>query len=336
MTAIVWSGEKIRLNLLKKRAMCGSIATVLVLCCIMIPYQVSAVIVDIEGLQSTYQKGDTIVFYVNVEIESGERIPINFISLVLQKGPQGYILNFTATGVKLSGPWWANVEFMSTYGSGYGYGYYYYQYDYGERYGYDHQYGYGYDFGYGYGYRGDLRYKITLDSNGMDAGIYDVWAEVDTGSSIHPKFSSDFYQFELVQGTNKPKAPTVTSISLTGPSMENISIMFDASPDDGGGFDNVVQYNIYRSVNGGPYNLYDVIPAVNAIIYSWSDSWAGDGDLNFYNYTIRASDGTQESEDTVPHGKTVIPLTNGKWKLISIPLVQYSNNFFEVFGTIDA
>jgi hypothetical protein len=105
---------------------------------------------------------------------------------------------------------------------------------------------------------------------------------------------------------------------------ENIDIMWNASPDDGGGENDVVGYTVYRSTTGvnGTYDFAAWLPAAGSMSYVWVDIGVGDGDWNNYFYIVRANDtGGNEEANTDRVGKFVNYLT-ADWNLVSIPLIQ--------------
>ncbi len=129
-----------------------------------------------------------------------------------------------------------------------------------------------------------------------------------------------------------PLPPTNLDIALLGTDLE---LTWSASPDDGGGANDVKGYVIYRatSVNGPYVNVSFVSSGLST--YSWVDSGKGDLDWNKYFYIVRAKDMDDledDNEDKV--GKFVSSLEQG-WNLISVPLVQSDTKREEVLKTID-
>ena len=103
-------------------------------------------------------RGEMITFTTEIDIPSGERLPIEELNLKLS-GPQEISCKFDTAGNKISGCDGISIE--RTQNSFYGYGY---------NYGY---FGYGYNFGYGYGYEtGKLKYIIKFDTTNYLAGDY--------------------------------------------------------------------------------------------------------------------------------------------------------------------
>ncbi|MBS3077519.1 hypothetical protein J4233_04575 [Candidatus Pacearchaeota archaeon] len=108
-------------------------------------------------------QGQKIQFTVEVDIQNGESLPIEFLILTLE-GPESQTCKFSPNG-EIMGSCKGILEIKRVGTIDYGYGY---------NYGYSH--GYGYNFGYGYGYggklSGKLTYKITLDTTDYSLGDY--------------------------------------------------------------------------------------------------------------------------------------------------------------------
>ncbi len=175
----------------------------------LLPGNAGAVVVTVQNLESEYTRGETIDILGSITIESGEQIPINYISMDV-KGATTFNASFTVDGAPIFLPAGVNVTLLSQYNPdyGYGYGYGYYYYDYGYLYGYDYNYGYGYDFGYGYGYLGQLTYRITIDTGILNPGNHTLQLHAQTGRIIHERFSSVLYPFTIASGAALiPHAP---------------------------------------------------------------------------------------------------------------------------------
>jgi hypothetical protein len=116
----------------------------------------------------------------------------------------------------------------------------------------------------------------------------------------------------------------------------DVLLTWNKSMDDGGGEDDVVGYSVYRSSNGvnGLYEFADWIEANGSISYSWTDSNAGDGDLNDYFYIVRANDtlGIEEQNQNKV-GKVSYNLQEG-FNLISVSLEQTDTTRDVVLQTV--
>lgn len=117
-----------------------------------------------------------------------------------------------------------------------------------------------------------------------------------------------------------PLHPLNLIIDLLG---ADLQLQWEASGDDGAGFDDVVSYEIYRaSYVGGPYVNVGSVLADDSPSYSWTDSGKGDLDWNNYFYIVRAKD-SDDLEDSNENrvGKFASNLAED-WNLFSTPLVQ--------------
>jgi parallel beta-helix repeat protein len=134
---------------------------------------------------------------------------------------------------------------------------------------------------------------------------------------------------------NPPLPPFDLDIILIPGSLADLELSWAASPDDGGGENDVVAYNIYRAVAvGGPFTYVDSVPATGAASYSWIDSGKGDGDWNNYFYIVRAEDSEGlEDDNEVKVGKFASYLVEG-WNLVSVPMVQSDTALGTVLQTL--
>jgi len=126
------------------------------------PAEAFSISLDIPDTST--EKGGINVFTGEVNIQSGENLPIEYLELQLD-GPESVNCKFNVNGSIISGCKGIAIQQISTTGYGYGYGY-------GE-------YGYGYSFGYGYGYtQGKLKYEFTLNTSDYATGDYDTGLNV--------------------------------------------------------------------------------------------------------------------------------------------------------------
>lgn len=123
-----------------------------------------------------------------------------------------------------------------------------------------------------------------------------------------------------------PAPPSDLDANLVTGALEDVKLTWTASSDDGAGDNNVAGYTVYKSSTGiyGTYEFAAWIPALGipSHTYEWTDSKAGDGDLNNYFYIVRANDTFgNEEKNTNKVGKFVSQLDEG-WNMISVPLIQ--------------
>ncbi|MBM3499237.1 MAG: fibronectin type III domain-containing protein [Armatimonadetes bacterium] len=82
-----------------------------------------------------------------------------------------------------------------------------------------------------------------------------------------------------------------------------LQVAFRGSPDDGGGADDVVRYEVARKKVGGAYAPLRNVQATDSQTYQFTDSGLTAG--VDYVYAIRAYDGTWYSSEATGRGKTV-------------------------------
>jgi hypothetical protein len=133
-------------------------------------------------------------------------------------------------------------------------------------------------------------------------------------------------------------AVNLNAILVPG-SLEDVKLIWNASEDDGAGYDDVAGYTVYKSTTG-LYGSYDFAAWISALgipthTYEWTDYGAGDGDWNNYFYKVRVndtSDNEEQNDDKV--GKFVWYLEKS-WNLFSVPLIQSDTSRETVLQTID-
>ncbi len=133
-----------------------------------------------------------------------------------------------------------------------------------------------------------------------------------------------------------PEAPTMISATLGGSSMEDVTLTWSLSADDGAGDNSVVNYSIYRDTtydfNGSSYQLIGVIPNGTT---NFVDNLAGEGDPNNYFYRVCSTDSLARTNCTVDQaGKFTRPLSSGP-NLVSIPLIQDDSSVTTILQTVE-
>ncbi len=153
------------------------IVTAIIVTILLYPAPVYAVQVSITGLNGqSVTQGYTKTFYINLLIETGERIPVDTVRITVT-GPTSFTYEFSAASGGVQTHITLDAPMLLNYGEGdyYGYGY-----------GYFPSTGYGYDYypaGYGYGFYGPttLTWQATLTSTySLPAGEYHMTAEVES------------------------------------------------------------------------------------------------------------------------------------------------------------
>lgn len=154
---------------------------------------VNAVSVTITGLSGTQSYG-TQTFNVDITIDGEDKfVPITNLSLDIT-GARTQTCVFSLDGTPISGYDGITITQIPAPSGSYGYGY-----------GYDSESGYGYNFPYGYGYGynsgaggGSITYTYQITFTGFLPGSYNVVANLNTGTSVHPAFSSSAAVFSIV------------------------------------------------------------------------------------------------------------------------------------------
>jgi parallel beta-helix repeat protein len=135
--------------------------------------------------------------------------------------------------------------------------------------------------------------------------------------------------------TTPPGAPVILQADLTGNALENVTVKWVLSSDDGAGQNSVVEYSVHR---GTTYdiNALGYLPA--AIVPSgtieFNDNLTGEGNPNNYFYRICAVDLNNLTNCSVNQaGKFTRSLANGP-NLVSIPVIQIDENIETVLKTV--
>ncbi len=132
-------------------------------------------------------------------------------------------------------------------------------------------------------------------------------------------------------GAQRPAMPIMTD-ALLAPTLANVTLNWDASPDDLTG--DIINYTIYRATDYlGPYQYVDDVIATQSPSYTWTDIGTGHGDPLNYFYCVRAFDGVLESECPDIGAKFTMPLAAGV-HLISIPVNASDASVESIFQTI--
>ncbi len=135
--------------------------------------------------------------------------------------------------------------------------------------------------------------------------------------------------------TTTPGAPVILQADLSGNGLENVTITWDLSSDDGAGQDSVVRYSINRGttfdVNAVGYQPVATVPSGTI---QYNDNMTGEGDPNNYFYRICAVDLNNLTNCSANQaGKFTLSLMNGP-NLVSIPLMQSDENIETVLQTV--
>jgi len=166
---------------------------------------------------------------------------------------------------------------------------------------------------------------ITPQTTGSPDDICDVQRDIYMNGI-------DFYP----SAVRPPKPPANISAELTGDNLENVTISWDASPDDP---TRVTSYDIYYSPtydNGElNYEFLSEIPATGASKYNYAAQDMGEGDPSYYFFYVQATDmeGYIIKNDTQV-AKFTRHLSPGK-QLVSVPLIQGDESVASVLQTLE-
>ncbi len=131
------------------------------------------------------------------------------------------------------------------------------------------------------------------------------------------------------------RPPELIRATLGGWNLENLTLAWSLSPDDGDGLGSVVRYDVYRNMTYEPDAWgYELIASPSNGTSTFVDSGTGEGDQNDYFYQVCAVDTFNYSACSENQaGKFTRPLSNGP-NLISIPLIQSNGSIENVLQTV--
>ena len=164
------------------------------------------------------------------------------------------------------------------------------------------------------------------DQPGSD-GIGDQPYEIDTDSR-------DLYPLMLPVGTALPRPPSSPQATLSGRNLENVTITWTLSMDDGDGLRSVVGYEILRGTVYDPKGLgYGLTGSVPNGTCVYVDSLEGEGNPDTYFYRVCAIDAFNTTCAVAQASKFTHPLTPGP-NLVSVPLIQSNESIETVLQTV--
>jgi len=174
----------------------------------------------------------------------------------------------------------------------------------------------------------DLKSGPNQDQPGSD-GLGDTPYVIDPNSE-------DRYPL-MSPATGIPvRPPRVLDATLSGDVLENVTIMWETSPDDGKGLQSVSGYRIYRGTTFDSLGLsYGLVASLSNGTTAFVDSGVGEGDANNYFYRVCAvSQNNSQECDVNQAAKFTHPLAPGP-NLISIPLIQSNKSIEYVLQTVE-
>ncbi|MCJ2564143.1 MAG: hypothetical protein LN417_08670, partial [Candidatus Thermoplasmatota archaeon] len=169
------------------------------------------------------------------------------------------------------------------------------------------------------------------------AGIHDICVIVDSHYNITELDEGNNLacnQIEVIP-SETPMPPTDLSAYLSGQDIENVTLIWNLSPDDGAGRDNVEGYEILRGsfYDSGllGYSNLSFLPAGTVVFV---DAGAGEGDPSNHFYLVCAvSDSNLSDCSSKQAAKFTRPLASGP-NLVSTPLVQSNESIETVLQTV--
>jgi len=137
-------------------------------------------------------------------------------------------------------------------------------------------------------------------------------------------------------GSVPPQPPVITDAVLSGNSLENATLHWSLSPDDGMGNVSVVAYEVYRGTAYDPSGLgYQFIIALPNGTTTFTDASVGEGDPSNYFYQVCAADANHNRGCSGNQAaKFTRPLSPGP-SLVSIPLIQSNESIETVLQTVE-
>lgn len=152
---------------------------------------------------------------------------------------------------------------------------------------------------------------------------------------IVPTYSVDRYPLVCPYGRPCARPPYNSMAELSGKDLENITITWSHSPDDGTGKESVIGYEVRRSTlyqsDGSGYTPIIALPNGTSVFV---DYMAGEGNPDNYFYQVCAQDLRGISScDKRQVAKSTRPLSKGL-NLVSIPLIQSDESLGKVLQTL--
>jgi len=148
--------------------------------------------------------------------------------------------------------------------------------------------------------------------------------------------SQDNYPLVHSFETSPSLAPTNLESHLSGRDLENVTLTWNLSGDDGAGRDDIVEYLLFIGTTYHPSG-FGYVPLANVTngTSMFADAFAGEGDPDSYFYRVCAVNAQRIPSCTVGQaGKFTRPLSRGP-TLVSIPLSQNNESIETVLQTVE-
>lgn len=158
----------------------------------------------------------------------------------------------------------------------------------------------------------------------------------DTPYNITGDSNRDRYPLVSPIGITDPRAPRILQADLSGKNLENVTLNWFLSPDDGTGFKFVTGYRVYRNSTYDSDGLgYALVASLPNGTSEFIDNLVGEGDPDDYFYRVCASGSNNNTTCAANQAaKFTRPLSKGL-NLASIPLVQSNESVEKVLQTVE-
>lgn len=159
-------------------------------------------------------------------------------------------------------------------------------------------------------------------------GIGDIQFIIDADSQ-------DRYPLIAPLGMVVPRPPTGLGSELSGASLQDVTLTWALSADDGKGLRTVKEYRIFRNTSFDPdgmgYALYATLPNGTSLFV---DTSVGEGDPDNYFYQLCGADlGNNTTCAKTQVAKFTRPLSQG-FNIVSVPLIQSDGSIETAFQTV--
>jgi hypothetical protein len=190
--------NRVRLDTVRRTKGVALVLTAFVIGLLVIAGPVQGFNLGLSMDDNSVDKGEEVVFNVELVIESGEGLPVEYLILELN-GPEYSECKFNLDGSIIS-ECKGVKSIVDTKQVSYGYGYGYGNYN-------NYAYYFGHGYGYGYGLNsGKLSYEITLDTSNYKTGTYNTEFIAKIGGENFSKTGQDLkinYVSDEDDGENK-------------------------------------------------------------------------------------------------------------------------------------
>ncbi len=166
-------------------------------------------------------------------------------------------------------------------------------------------------------------------------GLHTIYVVVDPENNVTESNETNNVATENISVISL-RPPTLVQAVLTGNGLENVTLNWSLSPDDGMGSRTVTGYKIFRNMTynseGLSYSLIAILPNGTS---TFTDPGVGEGNPNNYFYRVCARDVNNTTVcSRTQAGKFTRPLIKGL-NLLSAPLIQADESIEMVLQTVE-